>query len=78
MDNFDKRFKRTNRTINAGFIVVIVLIIAILIGGTVAGIYLIRGAIQVGNRIQQDGLKSIVEDVWEGSGQKSTEAPLKE
>ena len=59
-DDFDKEFKRISRIVSIGQFIVFTMVIVIFtctIFTTVIGY----------NKIKQDGLKGLVETVWEGS-----------
>ena len=59
MDDFDRDFKRTSRII-LGVFIVVSLIIAVWWGVVVFTV------IQVSGHIHREGLKSVIEQVWNG------------
>jgi len=58
-NNFDKSFKRAKTGVSVIFIITILFISAITIGAIILGVKAV-------NVIRERGLKSIVEEVWEG------------
>jgi len=57
--DFDRDFRRTKRTVNVMFIVVAVFMTAITVGSIFIGV-------RFAGEIRENGLKGVIEQIWEG------------
>jgi len=63
MNDFNKEFKRTQRTINLIYILSIVFVVIGIFGLVTTGIKVKQG-------IKKDGLKGVIERIWVGESEK--------